>query len=136
MRFDTKIAVIVRDDLPTWQRLNMTAFLVSGIAATVAEVIGEPYIDGSERRYLPMFRQPVLVFAASGAAIREAYERATARELAMAIFTDDLFATGHDEANRAAVRPVPSAQLSLAGLSLYGPRKPVDAAVKGLTLHP
>jgi hypothetical protein len=136
MRFDTKIAVIVRGDLATWQRLNMTAFLVSGIAATVDGVVGAPYEDGSGRRYLPMFRQPVLVFAAGGAELRAAYELAVARELAIAIFTDELFATGHDEANRAAVRPIPSEALSLAGLALYGPRKPVDAAVKGLTLHP
>ena len=32
--FDTKIAVAVCDELPTWQKLNMTTFLVSGIAAT------------------------------------------------------------------------------------------------------
>ena len=35
IRFDTKIAVLVRDDLETWQRLNVTAFLVSGIVAEV-----------------------------------------------------------------------------------------------------
>ncbi len=31
--FDTKAAVVVRDDLATWQRLNVTAFLMSGITA-------------------------------------------------------------------------------------------------------
>jgi hypothetical protein len=36
--FDTKVALIVRDDLEVWQRLNVTAFLMSGIAA---EAIGE-----------------------------------------------------------------------------------------------
>ena len=40
MKFDTKIAVILRSDLPVWQQLNMTAFLVSGIAASVEEVVG------------------------------------------------------------------------------------------------
>jgi hypothetical protein len=68
--------------------------------------------------------------------LRAAYEQAVARALAIASFTDELFATGHDEANRAAVRPIPSEALSLAGLAIYGPRKPVDATVKGLTLHP
>lgn len=33
MKFDTKIAIVVRADLPTWQKLNMTAFLASGIAS-------------------------------------------------------------------------------------------------------
>ena len=32
MRFDTKIAIAVRDDLEQWQGLNVTAFLASAIA--------------------------------------------------------------------------------------------------------
>ena len=31
MDFDTKIAIVVRDDLATWQKLNVTAFLTSGV---------------------------------------------------------------------------------------------------------
>lgn len=135
MRFDTKIAIVLRADLPVWQQLNMTAFLTSGIAATVEGVVGEPYVDGSDWQYLPMFRQPVLVFGATAEQIRVAYERALAQELRVAIFTEDLFATGHDEANRAAVRAVPSADLRLTGLALRADRKQVDAVVKGLSLH-
>lgn len=136
MRFETKIAVVVRTDLAVWQRLNMVAFLVSGIAATAADAVGEPYEDGSGRRYLPMFGQPVLIFGAAGAELRAAYERAAARDIAMSVFTDELFATGHDAANRAAVRAVPGEQLALAGIALRGARKQVDAVVKGLALHP
>jgi hypothetical protein len=29
--FDTKIAIVVREDLATWQKLNVTAFLTSGV---------------------------------------------------------------------------------------------------------
>src|SRR5690606_5419556 len=61
-RFDTKIAVLLREDLATWQRLNVTAFLVSGLGTRLPEVIGEPYEDADGVPYLPMFRQPVLVF--------------------------------------------------------------------------
>ena len=57
--FDTKIAVILRQDLATWQKLNVTAFTISGIAASADDVTGEPYGDGSGNIYLPMFRQPV-----------------------------------------------------------------------------
>ncbi len=53
MQFDTKIAVVVREDLQTWQKLNITAFTVSGIAGTVEGIIGEPYEDGSGNQYLP-----------------------------------------------------------------------------------
>ncbi|CAM5538972.1 hypothetical protein SFUMM280S_10885 [Streptomyces fumanus] len=62
VRFDTKIAVLLREDLEPWQRLNVTAFLVSGLGSQVPEVIGEPYEDADGVGYLPMFRQPVLVF--------------------------------------------------------------------------
>lgn len=135
VRFETKIAVVVWTDVAVWQRLNMVAFLVSGIAATAEGAIGEPYEDGSGRRYLPMFGQPVLIFGADADALRRTYERAVARKLPVSIFTDDLFTTGHDAANRAAVLAVPSDRLALAGLALRAERKQVDAVVKGLRLH-
>ena len=33
MIFDTKVAIAVLDELPVWQKLNVTAFLATGIAA-------------------------------------------------------------------------------------------------------
>lgn len=33
MRLDTKIAIVVRADLAVWQKLNVTAFLASAVAA-------------------------------------------------------------------------------------------------------
>lgn len=134
MRFDTKIAVLLRDDLATWQRLNVCAFLVSGIAA-VPELIGEPYEDADATKYLPMFRQPVLVFEGSAATLTTAHTRALSRGLPMSIFTADLFTTGNDEANRAAVHAVPTADLDLVGIAVHGPRNAVDKVLKGATMH-
>src|SRR5262245_34676883 len=94
-RFDTKIAVVLRDDLQVWQRLNVTAVLVSGIGTAVPEVIGEPYLDAGDVAYLPMFRQPVLVFEGSKEQLTAAHARALARGLTMSLFTSDLFATGN-----------------------------------------
>jgi hypothetical protein len=136
MQFDTKIAVVVREDLAVWQKINVAAFLVSGIAGTDPRVVGEPYVDGSGERYLPMFRQPVLVFGADGPAIRRAYERARARNVELAIYTAELFATGHDEANRAEVAAVPSDELDLVGIALRADRKLVDKVVDRLRPHP
>jgi len=67
MRFETKVAIAVRADLPVWQKLNVTAFLASAVAGSVRALIGQAYEDGSGVRSLAMFRQPVLVFAASAA---------------------------------------------------------------------
>jgi hypothetical protein len=136
MRFDTKIGIAVRDDLAVWQRLNVTAFLASAVAAAAEGVIGEPYEDASGNGYLAMFRQPVLVYAAADTgALALARERAVARDLLVAVYTDDMFKTGHDEANRAVVRAVAADDLVLAGLAVYGRRNDVDKALKGFPLH-
>ncbi len=134
-RFDTKIAVVLRDDLETWQRLNVTAFLVSGIGRQAPEAIGEPYEDADGTPYLPMFRQPVLVFEAGKEALAASADRAVSRDVARSVFTADLFATGNDRDNRAAVRAVRRGDLDLVGLAVYGPRNAVDKIVKGARLH-
>ncbi|MBX3082439.1 MAG: DUF2000 domain-containing protein [Anaerolineae bacterium] len=135
MKFDTKLAVVVRDDLPTWQKLNMTAFLVSGIAAKKPEIIGEDYEDGSGNLYLPMFRQPTMVFGASADQIRRAYDRAMQNGVQISLFTEDLFSTGHDEANRAAVKAVPREALNVVGMAFHAPKKVADKILDGLSLH-
>jgi hypothetical protein len=135
MRFDTKIAIAVRADLEPWQKLNVAAFLASGIAAA-ADVMGKPYEDGSGNSYLELFRQPVVVYATDGPALSQAHQRALARGMPMAIYTMDMFATGHDDDNRAVVRAVAAADLQFAGLALHGPRNAVDKVFKGATLHP
>lgn len=133
---EPKIAVVVRDDLAAWQALNVTAFLVSGVGSRHPDLVGEPYLDGSGRTYLPMFRQPVLVFAADAADMARAFARATARGLGMAVYTDDMFATGNDHDNRAAVAPVATDDLKLAGFAVIGPRRAVDKALDRVRLHP
>lgn len=135
MRFETKLAVVVRDDLAAWQKLNVTAFLVSGFAATVPGITGEPYRDGSGEGYQPMFVQPVLVFGADAPGLSRAFERSRERGLVPAVYTAELFATGHDEANRAAVAAVPTAELDLVGIAVHGDRRVVDAALRGLSFH-
>ncbi|OPF79653.1 hypothetical protein VT50_0215455 [Streptomyces antioxidans] len=135
MRFDTKIAVIIRTDLADWQKLNVTAFLSSGLAHATDEIVGKPYEDASGNRYLPMFREPVLVYAADAAALTRTHARALTRGLPMALYTEELFTTDNEDDNRATVRAVEADQLSLVGLAVYGPRSQVDKVTKGLRLH-
>lgn len=134
--WETKIAVVLRDDLKDWQKLNVTAFTISGIAATVENVVGEPYVDGSGKVYLPMFRQPVLVFVADADLMRQIHERAQRREVPAAIYTEELFATNNDEDNRMAVRAVESDKLRLVGLAMRADRRTIDKIIKGSKLHP
>ena len=136
-QFDTKAAVVVSDDLATWQRLNVTAFLMSGLAAQAGpSAIGEDYEDADGRRYLPLLVQPVLVFEATAAKLTTVRERAERRGVTIAIYTREMFSTGNDEDNRAAVRAGPTAQLDLVGIGLRAPHRDADAVLRGLARHP
>jgi hypothetical protein len=136
VRFDTKLAIVVRNDLPTWQKLNVTAFLAGAVAAGSDEVIGEPYEDGSGHKYLAMFSQPVLVFVGSAEQLTTAYTRALAHQVRLGIFTEELFGTDNDADNRAAVAAAAADSLRLVGLALHDQRRVVDKVLRGLRLHP
>jgi hypothetical protein len=136
MRFDTKIAVLVRDDLESWQRLNVTAFLVSGIVAACPQLIGEPYEDADGTPYLPLLGQPVVVLEADATTVKAAHARALGRDLPMSVYTREMFSTGNDLANRAVVRAVARDDLDLVGIAVHGPKNGVDKTVKGSRLHP
>lgn len=135
MRFDTKISIAVRDDLLTWQKLNVTAFLASAVAGCLPEVVGQPYEDGSGNKYLAMYRQPVVVYATDGPGLAQAHAKALSRGLDMAIYTEDMFKTDNDDDNRAAVRSVAAEALPFVGIVVYGPRNVVDKVFKGFALH-
>lgn len=134
-RFETKIAVVVRDDLAVWQKLNVTAFLASGIAHASDDIMGKGYGDASGNDYLALFREPVLCFTADGGALRRTHTRALSRAVPTALYTAGMFRTGNDDDNRAAVRAVAVDDLDLVGLAVYGPRNTVDKITKGLKLH-
>ena len=76
-RFDTKIAVLLRDDLQPWQRLNVTAFLAGALAAAQPDLIGEPYADADGTPYLAMIRQPVLVLEGGKETLTAAHQSGT-----------------------------------------------------------
>src|SRR5262249_1580111 len=112
-----------------------TAFTVSGIAGTIEGIIGEPYEDGSGNRYLPMFRQPVLVFCATPEQMKTVYERALGRQLRFSLFTEELFQTNNDDDNRAMVQARPQDALNIVGLAMWAEKKQVEKVLKGVPLH-
>jgi hypothetical protein len=135
MQFDTKIAVVIRADIESWQKLNVASFLASGIAAAFPECIGEPYADGSGTPYLSLIGQPILIYGADRAALSRALERTLARNVTPAIYTEDMFKTTHDAANREAVRAIARADLNLVGMAMRAERKVIDKIVDGLKFH-
>lgn len=135
MLFDTKIALIIRDDLASWQKMNVAAFLASGIAATYPESIGEPYEDASGNKYQRLLGQPILIYGADAAALARVLDHALARGVQPALYTEEMFSTTHDAANRDAVRGVERENLNLVGLAIRADRKVVDKIVDKLKFH-
>jgi len=135
MQFDTKIAVVIRTDLQAWQKLNVASFLTSGIAAAFPDCIGEPYEDASGTNYHALIGQPILIYGADGPALTRALDRALTRSVKPAVYTEDMFKTTHDAANREAVRAVARADLNLVGLAVRAERKVIDKIVDGLKFH-
>ncbi len=136
MNAEWKVAVVVRDDLATWQKLNVTAFVTSGFGAGVPDLIGERVVDGSGVEYLPKLARPCLIYAGDAAGLRRAFDRARSRGLTISVYTDELFSTMNDTDNRAAVAAVPTESLTIAGFSVAGDGKQVDKAFDKLKLHP
>jgi len=135
MQFDTKIAVVIRANLEVWQKLNVASFLAGGLAAAFPNCVGEPYEDGSGTTYLALIGQPILIYGADRPALSRALERALARNVTPAVYTEDMFKTTHDAANRAVVKAVARADLDLVGLAMRAERKVIDKIVDGLKFH-
>lgn len=136
MIFDTKVAILVREDLAMWQKLNVTAFLATGIAGAASDAMGAPYEDATGRQHSRLLGQPILIFSATAATLQRAYRAGIERGLNRAVYVAAMFTTGHDEANRAVFRAEPAEAPDLVGLALRGPKKDIDKATKGASLHP
>jgi hypothetical protein len=135
--FDTKVAVAVREDLEAWQRVNVAAFLISGVVADAGTAaIGEDYVDADGNRYLALLVQPVIVLEAGAAKLKTVRERALRRGVPIALYTWEMFTTGHDAANRTAVRAVAGDDLDIVGIALRAPHRDADAVLRGLGRHP
>ncbi|MFT3986607.1 DUF2000 family protein [Aestuariivirga sp.] len=134
--FDTKVAIVVLDDLQTWQKLNVTAFLATGIAGGAPDAMGEPYVDAAGRGYAALLGQPMMIFAADRSTLLRSRNQALTRGLACAAYIEAMFTTGHDAANREAFASEPAEEPALVGIAIRGPKKDVEKAIKGAKLHP
>lgn len=134
--FDTKIAIVVRDDLLTWQKLNVTAFLTSGVLGADKDLLGENYEDASGQTYRPLMIQPMIVLTTGREGLSKIHQRAVNRGVSTAIYIEDMFSTGHDAANRATVKRYATDDLNLVGLAVREEKKIVDKITKGAKMHP
>ncbi len=133
--FDTKIAIVLRDDLAAWQELNVTAFLVSGLVAQTPGMIGEPYVDRDGNRYSPMSVQPMIVLSADAETLARIHGRALGRGVICSLYMEEMFTTGHDAANRAVFAEFAPDDAKVVGIALRADKKLVDKITKGARMH-
>jgi hypothetical protein len=133
----TKIAIVLGDDLATWQKLDVTAFLTSGIAGTNPGLLGPPYEDAAGQTYNALAIQPMIVLSADAETINTVYRRAMDRGVRLSLYVEDMFSTGHDAANKAAVKQYPPEAMKVVGLALRNDKKAVDRITRArMHLHP
>lgn len=133
--FDTKIVVVLREDLASWQKLNITAFLTSGIVAQEASVIGEPYRDAAGNVYNAMAGQPIVVLSADASTLSTIHRRSLERGVTSSLYIEEMFSTGHDAANRAVFAEFAPDNAKVVGIGLRAEKKLVDKITKGARLH-
>jgi len=133
--FDTKIVIILRDNLMAWQELNVTAFLMSGIVAGHAGLTGEAYRDRAGNLYQPMCIQPAVVLSAGQAVLANAQRRCLEQQVVAAAYVEEMFATGDDGANREMFSRFAPEDASLVGIGFRAPRKIADKISKGARMH-
>jgi hypothetical protein len=133
--FDTKFAVVLREDLEVWQKLNVTAFLSSGIIGQKPDLIGEAYRDAAGHVYNALSVQPIIVLSADGATLSKIHARALERAVPASVYIEEMFSTGHDEANRAVFATFGPDDAKIVGIAMHADRKTVDRITKGARLH-
>lgn len=134
--FDTKFAIVLRDDLAAWQALNVTAFLTSGIVAQAPDMIGEAYRDRTGRFYNALSVQPAIVLAADAETMGAIHRRSLDRGVRTSLYIEEMFKTGHDAANRAVFADFAADDAKVVGIALRADKKLVDKIVKGAKMHP
>ncbi|GEO84587.1 MULTISPECIES: DUF2000 family protein [Alphaproteobacteria] len=133
--FDTKIVIVLREDLANWQKLNVTAFLTSGIVAQVPTVIGEPYRDAVGNVYNPLSVQPIVILSADQATLRTIHRRSLERGVTSSLYIEEMFSTGHDAANRAVFAEFAPDSARVVGIALRAEKKIADKITRGSALH-
>lgn len=133
--FDTKIVLVLRDDLAAWQELNVAAFLTSGLVAQAPQIIGEPYVDRAGNRYNALSVQPIIVMSADAAKMQQIHQRALARDLVISLYIEEMFSTGHDAANRKVFAEYAPDDAKVVGIGMRAEKKIADKVTKGASKH-
>jgi len=133
--FENKIAIILRNDLMTWQKLNVTSFLASSIAISFPEVHGKAFFTKNGDEFLPFISQPILIYKSDNDnEMKRAFNRAKERGLYIGVYPQSFFATKSAEENHLVMESFNNEEQLLAGIVVYGETKKVYKALDKLHL--
>jgi hypothetical protein len=79
--------------------------------------------------------QPVILLTAQPTVLRNARNRARERSVDTAVYIEEMFATGHDAANRAVFREHGPDEENVVGIALRAEKRVVDRITKGAKMH-
>ena len=134
--YDKKVAIIIKDDLLPWQKMNVVSFLTSSVVIRFPETHGGEFITSDHVKFLPFMKHPILIYKAdTPEKLQRAFQRARDRDIAIGIYTNPLFATKSGEENVLEIASHSVNDLDLAGIIIYGENKKVDKALDGLKFH-
>lgn len=137
MNSEQKIAIVIRDDLLSWQKLNVASFLASSVAIQFPETHGQAFVNASNEEYLPFLKHPILIYKADNASeIKRAFQRAKDRELHIGIYTKPLFETKSEVENLKLIAQYTDEDQDLVGIIVYGDTRKVSKALQKLKFHP
>ncbi len=136
MLYENKIALIIKNDLHSWQKLNVASFLASSIAIKFPDTHGKAFINASGSEYLPFIKHPILIYKADNEdEIKRVFNRAKERELYIGIYTEPLFSTKNELENHIEIAKSSDENQVLVGIAIYGENKKVGKALDGLKFH-
>lgn len=133
--FDSKIAIVLRDDLAPWQALNVTAFLTGGLVGQAPEIVGDPYCDRDGNVFNPLVVQPIIILSAASELMSHIHRRALGRGIVTSVYVEEMFSTGHDAANRAVFAKFGPEDAKVVGIALRAEKKITDKITKGARMH-
>lgn len=76
-----------------------------------------------------------MILSADGETLREVLKKAKARDMAVSIYTEELFTTYNDIDNRAEIAKHKTEELNLVGICICGMKNPLDRITKGIAMH-
>ena len=135
MVLDTRLVIILSSALTAAEAANAAAVL--GLAASAyTSDLGAKAVDGDGRGYGALDPHPIPLLAASPGELAGLHEKADADPaLAVTAFTEAARRSRDYDDYLSRLADTRSADVTYAGLAVYGPRNRVTAATKRLALY-